>query len=202
MNKTVSFFPNCKKHKTPIGAATVNEPSELTRAIKRPQKPSGVFFVFSKDGEDAVRYAMNAVKDEDGAYTYSIAVKVTSAGLYFYHFEIQNEEQSFRVGSDVDLHALLGKGGEWQLTVTADEYKPTALDGGVIYEIVPDRFFIGGERNKTKSYATYRDDWGGVPEFAPDKDGKIRNADFFGGNIKGIAKKLTDRKSTRLNSSH
>ena len=191
MNKTVSFFPNCKNHKTPIGAATVNEPIELTLEFTRPQNPSEVFLVLTKDGEDAVRYAMNAVKDEDGAYTYSIAVKVTSAGLYFYHFEIQNEEQSFRVGSDVDLHALLGKGGEWQLTVTADEYKPTALDGGVIYEIVPDRFFIGGERNKTKSYATYRDDWGGVPEFAPDKDGKIRNVDFFGGNIKGIAKKLT-----------
>ncbi|MCM1368735.1 MAG: alpha-amylase family glycosyl hydrolase, partial [Roseburia sp.] len=191
MKKTVSFFPNCKKFKTPIGAATVGEPISLTLKFTRPQNPSDVFLVLTKDGEDAVRYAMTLVGDEDGEYTYSISVKVTSSGLYFYHFDIQNEDEVFRVGSDVDLHALLGKGSDWQLTVTADEYKPTVLDGGVVYEIMPDRFFIGGERNKTKSYAHYRDDWGGVPEYKPDDEGKIANIDFFGGNLKGITKKLT-----------
>lgn len=191
MNKTVSFFPNCKKYKTPTGAATVGEPIELTLKFTRPQNPSEVFLVLTKDGEDPVHYAMNLVKDEDGEYTYNIAVKVTSSGVYFYHFDIQNEEQIYRVGSDDDLHAMLGKGSEWQLTVQSEEYKPTALDGGVMYEIMPDRFFIGGERNKTKSYATYREDWGGVPEFRADGEGKIANTDFFGGNLKGIAKKLT-----------
>ncbi len=191
MNKTVSFFPNCKKYKTPVGAATVNEPISLTLKFTRPQNPSEVYLVLTKAGEDPVRYSMNLVKDEDGEYTYTLTVKVTTSGLYFYHFDIQNEEQVYRVGSDVDLNALLGKGGDWQLTVTADEYAPSALDGGVMYEIMPDRFFIGGERNKTKSYATYRDDWGGVPEYRPDGHGKISNIDFFGGNLKGITKKLT-----------
>lgn len=191
MSKTVSFFPNCHKYKTPTGAATVGEPISLTFKFTRPQNPSDVYFVLTKDGEDAVRYAMNLVKEEDGEYTYSLTVKVTTSGLYFYHFEIQNEEQLYRVGSDDSLNALLGKGADWQLTVTSDEYKPTAVDGGVIYEIMPDRFFIGGERNKTKSYANYRDDWGGVPEYKPDANGKIDNTDFFGGNLKGITQKLT-----------
>lgn len=191
MNKTVSFFPNCRKYKTPIGAATVGEPISLTIKFTRPQNPSEVYLVLTKDGEDAVRYAMNLVKDEDGEYTYALTVKVTTHGLYFYHFEIQNEEQLYRVGSDVDLNALLGKGSDWQLTVVSEDYAPTFIDGGVIYEIMPDRFFIGGERNKTKSYANYRDDWGGVPEFRADENGKISNVDFFGGNLKGIAKKLT-----------
>ena len=93
---------------------------------------------------------MKLVKDEDGEYTYTISIKITTSGLYYYHFDIQNEEQCYRVGSDVDLHALLGKGSDWQLTVTADAYAPTVLDGGVMYEIMPDRFFIGGERLKTK----------------------------------------------------
>ena len=191
MSKTVSFFPNCHKYKTPTGASTVGEPISLTFKFTRPQNPSDVYFVLTKDGEDAVRYAMNLVKEEDGEYTYSLTVKVTTSGLYFYHFEIQNEEQLYRVGSDDSLNALLGKGADWQLTVTSDEYKPTAVDGGVIYEIMPDRFFIGGERNKTKSYANYREDWGGVPEYKPDANGKIDNTDFFGGNLKGITKKLT-----------
>ena len=195
MSKTVSFFPNCHKYKTPTGAATVGEPISLTLKFTRPQNPSEVFLVLTKDGEDAVRYAMNLVKDEDGEYTYALTVKVTSSGLYFYHFDIQNDEQTYRVGSDVDLHALLGKGSDWQLTVTSDEYKPTFIDGGVIYEIMPDRFFIGGARNKTKPYALYRDDWGGVPAYEADENGKVKNIDFFGGNIKGITKKLTYLKS-------
>ncbi len=191
MNRTVDFYPNCKNSKTPTGAARVGEPITLTLRFTRPQNPSEVFLVLTKDNEDEVRYPMNLVKDEDGEYTYSITVKVTSAGLYFYRFEIQNEEKLFRVGSDIDLHAMLGKGGDWQLTVTNDEYAPTFLDGGVIYEIMPDRFNIGGERKKTKPYAVYRDDWGGTPEYRPDKNGKVANVDFFGGNLKGITKKLT-----------
>lgn len=189
--KTVTFFPNCKKCKTPTGAATTDEPITLNLRFNRPQNPSEVHFVLTKDGEDAVRYAMNLVKDEDNKFTYSLTIKVTTPGLYFYHFEISNEEQVYRVGSDLDLNALLGKGQEWQLTVTDDEYKPSAIDGGVVYEIMPDRFFIGGERLKTKPYATYREDWGGVPEFRADADGKVRNEDFFGGNLKGITKKLS-----------
>ena len=195
MSKVVTFFPNCKKCKTPTGAATVDEPVSLTLKFTRPQNPAEVFLVLTKDGEDPVRYGMTLDNDEDGEYTYKITVKITSAGLYFYHFEIQNEDQIFRVGSDIDLHALLGKGSDWQLTVTSDEYAPTFVDGGVIYEIVPDRFCIGGERNKTKPYAVYRDDWGGVPEYKADADGKIENVDFFGGNLKGIAKKLPYLKS-------
>ena len=191
MNKTVSFFPNCEECKTPVGAATVGEPISLTLKFTRPQNPSEVFLVLTKDGEDAVRYAMNLVKEEDGQYTYSLTVKVTTSGLYFYHFDIQNEDQVYRVGSDIDLNALLGKGSDWQLTVTSDEYAPTFMDGGVMYEIMPDRFFIGGDRNMTKPYAHYRDDWGGVPEYRADENGKIANIDFFGGNLKGIAKKLT-----------
>ena len=189
--KTVTFFPNCKKCKTPTGAATTDEPITLNLRFNRPQNPSEVHFVLTKDGEDAVRYAMNLVNDEDNEFTYSLTIKVTTPGLYFYHFEISNEEQVYRVGSDLDLNALLGKGQEWQLTVTDDEYKPSAIDGGVVYEIMPDRFFIGGERLKTKPYATYREDWGGVPEFRADADGKVRNEDFFGGNLKGITKKLS-----------
>ncbi|MDE6617849.1 MAG: glycoside hydrolase family 13 protein [Clostridiales bacterium] len=191
MSKTVDFFPNCCKCKSPLGAATVGEPVSLTLKFTRPQNPSEVYLVLTKANEDAVRYPMKLVKDEDGEYTYTISIKITTSGLYYYHFDIQNEEQCYRVGSDVDLHALLGKGSDWQLTVTADAYAPTVLDGGVMYEIMPDRFFIGGERNMTKPYATYREDWGGVPEYKPNGEGKIENVDFFGGNLKGIAKKLT-----------
>ena len=191
MNKTVTFFPNCKKCKTPTGAVRTNEEVTLTLKFTRPQNPSDVYLVLTKLGENPVYYPMNLIKDEDGEYTYTLTVRVTTSGLYFYHFEIQNEEQSYRVGSGADLNALLGKGSEWQLTVTEDEYTATVIDGGVMYEIMPDRFFIGGERKKTKSYATYRDDWGGVPEYKPNADGKILNTDFFGGNLKGIAKKLT-----------
>lgn len=191
MSRTVEYFPNCQKCKSKTGAVTVDEPLTLTLRFTRPQNPAEVFLVLTKDGESPVSYSMNLVKDEDGEFTYSLTIKITTAGLYFYHFEIQNEEQNYRVGSDIDLHAMFGKGQEWQLTVVAEEYKPSFIDGGVMYEIMPDRFFIGGDRLKTKPYAHYRDDWGGVPEYMPDESGKVQNVDMFGGNLKGIIKKLT-----------
>ena len=99
-NKTVSFFPNCEKYKTPTGAATVGEPISLTLKFTRPQNPSEVFLVLTKRGEDPVRYAMTLTKDDEGEYTYTITVKVTTSGLYFYHFDILSDDQTYRVGSD------------------------------------------------------------------------------------------------------
>ena len=57
----------------PYGARRpTDEPITLNLRFNRPQNPSEVHFVLTKDGEDAVRYAMNLVKDEDNEFTYSL----------------------------------------------------------------------------------------------------------------------------------
>lgn len=197
MTDQVKFFPNDIKYKTPFGAIEAGTPLTLTLEFNRPSNPSEVFLVLTKDGESDVYYPMNYVETApDSTVTYNVTVTVTTRGLYFYHFIINTEEKQFRIGSDGYLHAMLGKGHDWQLTVYEKVYAaPEFLKGGLIYQIMPDRFCDGGERKKTKSYARYRDDWYGLPEYLPDEAGKIRNDDFFGGNIRGIIKKLSYLKS-------
>lgn len=192
MNEQVRFFPNSAEFKEPLGAAAVNEPVRLTLKFNRPSNPSEVFLVLTKDNESEVYYPMNFVASQpDSTMEYSVSVRVTTKGLYFYHFIIDTEDKQYRIGCGDDLNAMLGKGHDWQLSVYEKVYKaPEFLKGGLIYQIMPDRFFDGGVRRKTKSYAKYRDDWYGLPEYLPDADGKIRNEDFFGGNLRGVIKKL------------
>lgn len=195
--KTVMFFPNREEYKKPLGAVKVGEPTRFNLLFSRPSNPAEVFLVLTKDGEQDVYYPMTYVTTNvNETMEYTVTVSPTTSGLYFYHFAVNTEDRQYRIGSDEDLNALLGKGGDWQLTVFEEKYAdPDWLNGGLMYQIFVDRFNIGGERKKTKNDAVYRDDWGGCPEYRANRDGKILNNDFFGGNIKGITKKLAYLKS-------
>ena len=197
MNEQVKFSPMCPACKSPSGALKAGDTLRLTLKFNRPSNPSEVFLVLTKDGESDVYYPMEFVAVEpDTMMEYTVSVAVTTRGLYFYHFIVNTEDKQYRIGAGDDLHALLGKGHDWQLTVYESVYAPpTFLKGGLIYQIMPDRFCDGGARNKTKPYAQYRDDWYGLPEYLPDENGRIRNEDFFGGNLRGVIKKLPYLKS-------
>lgn len=143
-----------------------------------------LYLVITKDGENPVEYEFNC---DNGVFR--IELEITSAGLYFYTFKAFDGEKYEYFGKDAALCAY--KGGP-PFTQLVYRFLPRAdlLGGGLVYQIFPDRFCIGGKRLKTKKEVMrYRDDWGGVPEFLP-KDGKVLNNDMFGGNLKGIIKKL------------
>lgn len=197
MNNQVRFFPNRTEFKDPVGGVKVDEPVRLNLMFTRPSNPEEVLLCLTKDGEAEVTYPMSFVTvNHNGMSEYTISLKITSRGLYFYHYIIRTKNEDFRVGSDTDLNALLGKGTDWQMTVYEDTYEnPSWLNGGIMYQIMVDRFNIGGERLKNKDDVVYRDDWGGVPHYKPTKEGKILNDDFFGGNLLGITKKLGYLKS-------
>ena len=116
-----------------------------------------------------------------------------SRGLYFYYFITESGE--LRCGKD-----YCGEYGDnlspFQLTVYSKDYRvPKWIKGGIIYQIMPDRFNIGKKRYKTKSHILYRDDWGGTPLYKADEEGIVKNEDMFGGNLFGVAEKLDYLKS-------
>ena len=196
MNNQVYYYPNDTECKLPTGGAAVNEPVRFTLLFSRPSNPGEVYLSLTKEGESEVLYPMSCTGEHEGTYRYAVELPVTSRGLYFYHFRIDtDDDKQVRIGSDDDLSALYGKGGDWQLTVYEPSDGPDWIEGGIVYQILPDRFNVGGERHKTKPYAVYRDDWGGLPEYRPTPEGKTLNIDFFGGNLKGITKKLAYLKS-------
>jgi len=208
MLKTVYFNPLDTKYKSVRGAVRANESFELVIRFSRPVNPDRVELVLIKEGESEVAYPLVQRETNDaGIFEFGTSLTVTSAGLYFYNFVIQGDEGTYHVGSDGNLDALLGKGNKWQLTVTDPIYAPPSwLSGGIMYQIMPDRFYNGlavpvkkqasrpvkpvSKRLATKDGVIYRDDWDGIPEYRPTAGGKILNNDFFGGNLKGIIKKL------------
>lgn len=181
----VFYFPCDEKYKNPVGGVKVNQEFRVFLATNRGED---AFLVVTKEaqGEHTVYYDMNKC---EGGYEYSM--HVTSSGLYFYHFEVVVDGKRELVFSDENLHATLGGNQEWQLTAFDDIYNaPSFLENGIFYQIMVDRFAVGGERKKTKRNMTYRADWGGLPTYKADEKGIVRNGDMFGGNLDGVREKL------------
>ncbi len=183
------YFPCLPKYKTPVGGVKINQPFKLFLASAIGEK---AFFVLKKEGEgnDTVYYQM-----EKTAEGYTIEMAVTSVGLYFYHFEIEvgNKRTGVFAGADLTAQSV---GDEWQLTAFEENYTaPSLFKGGIIYQIMVDRFKIGKKRIKSKSHMLYREDWGGTPYFESDEEGNIPNNDMFGGNLYGVIEKLPYLKS-------
>ena len=183
------YFPCDEQYKKPVGGIKVNE--EFTVCAGLDGSAQAAFFVLTKENESPVWYEMR--RDERG---FSLSLRVTSPGLYFYRFVVRNDGYDVAFYADENLCAAAGKGEEWQLTVYEENYAaPVFLDGGIIYQIFPDRFNIGGERLRTKPRAVYRDDRDGTPYYKADEKGIVPNNDFFGGNLDGVTEKLDYLKS-------
>ncbi len=126
-------------------------------------------------------------RSERGFY---VSLKFHEVGLYFYYFSFGNDLYLSR-GALRRGELCRGHFESWQLTVYDENYTtPEWFKGGVMYQIFPDRFCIGGKRREVKPYQVLRDDWGGMPSFRPNAFGKVLNCDFFGGNLEGIIQKL------------
>ncbi len=121
--------------------------------------------------------------------------KITpSEGLYWYDFRYTSDHGDFRVTkTETSLGIVSSSGGSWQQTVYSKEYTtPDWLDGGIIYQIFPDRFCNSGTKKQNVPKDRYIcTDWGKQPEFRYDKNNPCRlGNDYYGGDLKGIQKKL------------
>lgn len=176
------FFPCDASFKSPIGGVKVNE--SFTISIKT--NAERAVLVLTKKDESSVPYEMNGCE-----HGFTLTMSVTTSGLYEYFFELSLGDERTCVYADGSLYAVTGEGKQWQLTAYEERYEvPDTFDGGIIYQIMPDRFAIGKKRFKTKKHILYRDDWGGAPQYEPNEEGIVENFDMFGGNLDGITEKL------------
>lgn len=141
-------------------------------------------FVYWQDGQERTPLSMN--RTDNG---FSVTLRFHRVGLYFYYFRIGDEYfgcGSLRNGTFMPQANLVS----WQITVYDEAYgTPDWMKGGLMYQIFPDRFYKSGEI-PIGDGKIIRDDWGGMPYFRPNANGKILNNDFFGGNLQGITEKL------------
>ena len=141
------------------------------------------FLSFNRDGESAQVFPMQRT-----AYGWSIKLSVPKIGLYYYSFCVDG--QGFVSCNDMQMGELTDKPRGFALTVCSKNYQtPEWFKGGVMYQIFPDRFYKDGTMPDIKGRIS-REDWGGVPSYRLNEKGKVLNNDFFGGNFKGVIKKL------------
>lgn len=176
---TFIYTPLDKKHNDKGGSA--KEGSAIKFTVYTDNSCVNLIVKNDKSLETAV-YPLDRV---DGGF--SVVLKGLKKGLYFYYFE----SDGCYFGKDDFLNAKKYNKQSlqcYQLTVYDKSYSaPSWINGGFIYQIFPDRFNKDGE---ILLEGRIIKEWGEMPHYKPDSQGKIKNNDFFGGNFKGIEKKL------------
>lgn len=189
-----------EKYKKPFGAIKVDRPVEFMLEAYDVDVTSVELYVYA-DGK-LIPEIVGMENKSSGRY-YATYVPRKS-GLYFYYFKLvirQHEHELVR-------YYCANDGGQGQLIENSEvlennSYQLTCYDktvnapewyqNGICYQIFPDRFYNGnldgyieGKKRDTFIYATIQDD----PMYIRNHDGSIARWDFYGGNLKGIIKKI------------
>lgn len=155
---------------------------------------TAAYLVIQKDGCPERRQGMFWAGMEGDAHEWwDTTMTLCDPGLYFYSFELSTPwgtPQILNKGQGVGM--LCNDGEKFQQTVYDPAFTtPDWFKGGLIYQIFPDRFAFSGQAKKdVPTDRVLRNDWGNEPYWRPTSDGKVLNNDYFGGDLKGIEKKL------------
>lgn len=188
------------KYKTPFGAVASGQKITFRINVASQANPQ-VELVLRKDGAlSATSYPLTYYETD----FYQVTLELAEAGLYFYYFKIELDENYQRAlyyyGADYDGYGGPGRlsAGDdltaYQLTCYQKEVvAPKWYQSGVCYQIFPDRFYNGnphqeitGKKKNSFIYATLED----TPYYIKDNKGEVVRWDFFGGNLKGIMAKI------------
>ncbi len=129
--------------------------------------------------------------------------------LVFYFFEIKLQDGGIKYYGN-NLESLGGIGQvysynppAYQMTTYYKESKtPDWYKESIIYQIFPDRFFNGNPYQTLSAHKKNTfiyGNWNDIPIYIKGENGDILRWDFFGGNLKGIDKKINYFKELGIN---
>lgn len=197
-------------YRDPFGA--VETGTEITIRIKiyAPFTIISAILRLWQDGLGERKIEMEKEGQVDAAQIFAgKAASPSSSGLMWYYFIIRGAGRTYYYGSNPDGLGGLGQFTQYppysyQITVYRKNFKtPEWFKDSVMYQIFVDRFFDGGDGKellKTKQDCIIHESWDEQPLYKPDPVLKeILCNDFFGGNLKGIIKKLPYLKELGVN---
>lgn len=177
--------------KAPFGAVRRGQSCRFT--IRRPAcgSCSEPVLVMFRPGFKERFLPLKQTGSEDGAALYTVTYTPGDLGVHYYYFTLLMDGERRYIKRQGASVGGFDHGELFQLTVYREDFRtPSFVKGGVMYQIFPDRFARSGEPHPVPEARVLRDDWGGIPEHLPDEHGKIRNNDFFGGDLRGIEERL------------
>ena len=180
-------------YKSKYGALAEGETLRLRLLLHKDAKVHSVQLVLHRDDPENLLYAKMLPGDLREDYRFYECEFTLGEGLYFYKFKYSSDYGDFEVTrSEHSLGTVSSEGGWWQLTVYDRSFKtPDWLSGGIIYQIFPDRFCrSGAEKNDVPPDRFIQDDWYAQPEYRQTGEKLALGNDYYGGDLKGIEKKL------------
>lgn len=187
-----SFDSLDKRYKSPLGAVKTNQPT--TFIIRIPSDFDSAMVEYKKIDTDFLNsIEMEYLGFEGESKVFKAELSFDKPCVLFYNFRIYSFDgrcEFLNRGSLQKAEIAPYKYREWQLTVYDEKYsQPKDFAGKTMYQIFPDRFFVGDYSADTDRVV--RSDWGGVPFYNNDKySDDFIGSDFFGGNLQGIIEKL------------
>ena len=181
--------------KDPVGA--IEKDKEINISLSFPSNFAvwDVKLIIEDDQKEVV--ATYQLEKQDSKY--HVKFKIGKWGIYWYYFTFCDCFGQHGIYSCDDLGGLLSdkRANLYQLSIH-DPFNDQAnwFDQTIMYQIMTDRFFRGGNEAK-KDYAIMHNDWYEDPLYKP--VGKDWNIDFYGGDLKGIIAKLDYLKSLNVN---
>jgi cyclomaltodextrinase len=180
-------------YKSPFGAVRTDEHIQVRIRVDTELKPQSVCLrIWVGDNEVKIK-----MKQDYDPVIFSCEFRAPSEPvLIWYYFIIETRAGTLYYGNN---KAQLGGEGKiynsppdsYQITVYRKDFKtPEWFKGGVMYQIFVDRFFNGNEDGSVKvkelDYKIHND-WDEIPEYGTEN---YMANDFFGGNLKGVIKKM------------
>ncbi len=183
-----------KSYKSIVSAIATNEKCKFRIIVPRNMKCCAAQLAITKDGEDTAFYNMFWAGMCGNNFEYwELHFYATTPGLYFYHFVLDTPWGKSYVKNAGDGRGELNASlPDFQQTVYDENFStPNFLKGGIMYQIFPDRFFNSKTPKKNVPKSRVMRDWGDTPFWKEEQMNGIWNNDYFGGDLKGIEKKLS-----------
>lgn len=182
-------------YRAPFGAVEAGVAVHFRILLPRFWGASAAYLLVSAAGQPERRDGMFWAGQPDEHHEWwEVHFTPETPDIYRYGFEIiRSDGRAFLVATpDGTADVWRKEGPRWQLTCYEKDFRtPDWLAGGVFYQIFPDRFAKSGEEKQgVPADRVLREDWGGQPVWCPDAAGRVRNNDFFGGDLKGIEQHL------------
>ncbi len=192
------FNSRSRKYRSPTGAVADGQAVHFRITLPRELSCSGAHLVIQQEGGEPHIWGMFWCGMNGGTQEWwECEFTPEKPGLYFYHFEIHTCRGILRISRGEAGTGTFAGTNQWQMTVYDRHFRtPGWLKGGIMYQILPDRFARSGQpKADIPSGRTFHEDWHEMPHWAPNEQGEVTNTDFFGGDLEGIRQKLGYLKS-------
>ncbi len=187
-------------YRSHIGAVVSGTTLKLRLLLHTDARVTGAYLRIRQDDSDFTdSRQMFPCSQIDDYIVYECSIQ-PAEGLYWYDFVYNSDYGTYfvkKTNTSLGIYTQKDEGLCWQQTVFESDFTtPEWLQGGIIYQIFPDRFCNSSSPKSgipTDRYIC--NDWSAQPEYRQNDPIKYLGNDYYGGDLKGICEKLPYLKS-------